>query len=111
MMVGNGCTNWDYDCNPATIEIGYGRAMYSNQLYNTIMDNNCSNNDAEFRATQHLQSAVCSKACDEMETSITHYDFYNMYKYAAIDPTNSCAAESSRKSLWRQPYRKQRERK
>jgi len=111
MMVGNGCTNWDYDCNPATIEIGYGRAMYSNQLYNTIMDNNCSNNDAEFAATQHLQSEVCAKACDEMETSITHYDFYNMYKYAAIDTNNSCAAESSHKALWRQPYRKQRERK
>ena len=41
-----------------------------------------------------------------METSITHYDFYNMYKYAAVDPNNTCAAESARKSLWRQPYRK-----
>jgi len=45
MMVGNGCTNWDYDCNPATIEIAYGRAMFSTQLYSTIMDNKCDNND------------------------------------------------------------------
>lgn len=46
-----------------------------------------------------------------METSITHYDFYNMYKYAAIDPSQSCAAENKPHALWRQPYRKQKERK
>jgi len=50
----------------------------------------------------------CEKAIDDMETSITHYDFYNMYKYAAIDPNSTCAAP---KSKWRQPYRKAREQK
>jgi len=101
MMVGNGCTNWEYDCNPATIEIGYGRAMFSTQLMKTIMDNDCANNNDEFDATRPLVTPVCGEACDAMLESITHYDFYNMYKYAAILPNASCAAESSRKSLWR----------
>ena len=96
-MVGNGCTNWDYDCNPATIEIGYGRAMFSTQLNDIIKDNNCSNNDGEFASTRHLVTPVCEKAIDDMTNSITHYDFYNMYKYAAVD-TTTCPAV---KSLWR----------
>lgn len=53
MMIGNGCTDWDYDCNPATIEIGYGRAMFSNRLYNALMKYNCSNNNAEFAPLTH----------------------------------------------------------
>jgi len=98
MMVGNGCTNWDYDCTPATVEIGYGRAMFSTQLLKTIVDGNCSNNDAEFTATEHLQTPLCKKALDDMTDSITLYDFYNMYKYAAIDTNTTCPKHTA---LWR----------
>jgi serine carboxypeptidase-like clade 2 len=101
MIVGNGCTDWTYDCNPATIEIAYGRAMYSTELYNTIMQGNCSNNLGEFKDTEDEVTQLCSDAIDEMTKSITHYDFYNMYKYAAVDTNTSCPLDAKRKAPWR----------
>jgi len=33
MMVGNGVTNWNYDTNPALIEMAYWHSIISPQLY------------------------------------------------------------------------------
>jgi hypothetical protein len=63
------------------------------------MDNNCSNNNGEFKSTKHLVSPICEKAVEDMTNSITHYDFYNMYKYAAVDNSNNTCPNI--KSLWR----------
>jgi len=40
-MVGNGCTNWEVDCNPAYIEMAYWHGLYDDELYNDIHNNNC----------------------------------------------------------------------
>jgi len=40
-MVGNGCTNWDFDTTPAYVEMGYWHGLYDTDLYNTIQKNGC----------------------------------------------------------------------
>jgi carboxypeptidase C (cathepsin A) len=40
-MVGNGCTNWDFDTTPAYIEMAYWHGLYDTDLYNTIQENGC----------------------------------------------------------------------
>ena len=31
-MVGNGVTNYDYDCSPAYVDMGYYHSLYSDEL-------------------------------------------------------------------------------
>jgi carboxypeptidase C (cathepsin A) len=40
-MVGNGVTNWNYDTNPATIEMMYWHSMYNTTMYEEITALNC----------------------------------------------------------------------
>jgi cathepsin A (carboxypeptidase C) len=40
-MVGNGCTNWNVDCNPAYLEMGYWHGLYFQSLYDSMTANDC----------------------------------------------------------------------
>jgi hypothetical protein len=40
-MVGNGCTNWKYDTEPAYMEMAYYHSLYSGDTWQAIQDNNC----------------------------------------------------------------------
>jgi len=41
-MVGNGVTNYDYDCTPAYVEMGYWHSLYSTDIYDQMAANNCN---------------------------------------------------------------------
>jgi serine carboxypeptidase-like clade 2 len=41
MMVGNGCTNWKYDTEPAYMEMAYYHSLYSGETWDAIQSNNC----------------------------------------------------------------------
>ena len=40
-MVGNGCTNWNYDTTPAYLEMAYWHGLYDDALYKSMHDNDC----------------------------------------------------------------------
>lgn len=40
-MVGNGVTNWTYDCTPAYIEMAYWHSLYDTTLYDQLQANDC----------------------------------------------------------------------
>lgn len=39
--VGNGCTNWTYDCNPAYVDMGFWHSLYSQELRSKMLAANC----------------------------------------------------------------------
>lgn len=39
--VGNGVTNWEYDCNPAYVKMGYWHSLYSEDLHERFEKHNC----------------------------------------------------------------------
>lgn len=39
--VGNGVTNYTYDCSPAYVEMAYWHSLYSEETYLAIQANNC----------------------------------------------------------------------
>jgi len=41
-MVGNGVTNWKFDCDPAYFHMAYFHGMISNELWKNFTVNNCS---------------------------------------------------------------------
>jgi len=40
-MVGNGCTNWKYDTDPAYLEMASYHSLYPMETWKAIQDNNC----------------------------------------------------------------------
>ena len=40
-MVGNGVTNWKYDCDPAYFHMGYYHGLISDSVYDNFTANNC----------------------------------------------------------------------
>jgi carboxypeptidase C (cathepsin A) len=40
-MVGNGVTNWKYDCDPAYFHMGYYHGLISDGVYDNFTSNNC----------------------------------------------------------------------
>lgn len=42
MMVGNGVTNWHYDCDPSYIDLLYGHSILPEKLYNDIKKEGCT---------------------------------------------------------------------
>jgi len=47
-MVGNGCTNWTYDCMPATVNVTYGRGIIDGDIFNNMTENRCDYSGFEF---------------------------------------------------------------
>jgi carboxypeptidase C (cathepsin A) len=41
-MVGNGVTNYTYDCTPAYVEMGYWHSLYNTQLYDDMQAAGCN---------------------------------------------------------------------
>jgi hypothetical protein len=41
-MVGNGVTNYDYDCTPAYVEMGFWHSLYSSDIYLEMQANKCN---------------------------------------------------------------------
>jgi hypothetical protein len=41
-MVGNGVTNYDFDCTPAYVEMAYWHSLYSDELRDQMKANNCN---------------------------------------------------------------------
>ena len=40
-MVGNGCTNWKYDTEPAYYEMAYYHSLYPGEVWEGMQSNNC----------------------------------------------------------------------
>jgi hypothetical protein len=41
-MVGNGVTNYDFDCTPAYVEMAYWHSLYSDELRDQMKANSCN---------------------------------------------------------------------
>ena len=40
-MVGNGVTNYTYDCTPAYVEMGFWHSLYDTNMHDEMIANNC----------------------------------------------------------------------
>lgn len=77
-MVGNGCTNWNYDNATALVETAANFNVIPYSLYQTFMDNNC-----EFYfldASRDSTSVVCLKTYSKIQQLIFNLDIYDFYR-------------------------------
>lgn len=55
-MVGNGVTNYDYDCTPAYVEMGYYHSLYSDDLRDKMVAAKCDFGGMPSRASSECTS-------------------------------------------------------
>jgi hypothetical protein len=77
-MVGNGVTNWKFDCDPAYFHMAYFHGMISNELWNNFTANNCS--FANVNAPQpDPMSPICSGIYDDFQNQVSLINEYNVF--------------------------------
>jgi len=102
--VGNGVTNWDYDCNGAFLEMAYWHMLYDTSLYDAIAAANC---DWSGPYMLHA-SSECRALHKEFNALVSGINTYNTYGtcYGTkhdpnLIPTN---AASKKKGMTAQEY-------
>jgi len=78
-MVGNGCTNWNYDNATALVETAANFNVIPYSLYKTFVDNEC-----EFYfldASRDSKSRVCLQTYSKIQTLIFNLDIYDLYRH------------------------------
>jgi len=73
--VGNGVTNWEYDCTPAFVTMGYWHALYSEELYNKMNAHNCDYGGVLLNNT----SSICLTYYLQFEALVRDVDIYNIF--------------------------------
>ena len=63
-MVGNGVTNWKYDCDPAYFHMAYYHGLISDRLYNGYTAHNCDFSYIDAPNPPNI-TAVCQKIFQE----------------------------------------------
>lgn len=74
-MVGNGVTNWDYDCDVAYVEMAYWHGLYPTHMYRELHELNCNFSDV---STSDLSTECINwyAAFEALTTDINIYDLY-----------------------------------
>ena len=75
-MVGNGVTNWNYDTDPAFIQMGFWHGLYDLDMYNNITANNCTYYNSRFVSSF---GAVCDELMDKFQALVAHVNIYDVY--------------------------------
>lgn len=73
--VGNGVTNYKYDCTPAYVEMGYWHSLYSDELRDSLVSNQCDFSGTDLQNT----TAVCMDLLNEFENLVSDVNVYNIF--------------------------------
>jgi hypothetical protein len=73
-MVGNGVTNYDFDCTPAYVEMGYWHSLYNDELRDQILANNCN-----FGGHPATPSDVCKTLLAEFNSLVSGVNIYDIF--------------------------------
>jgi len=74
-MVGNGVTNWSFDCEAAYVEMAYWHGLYDTELYNKIHEHNC---DFSGVSMSNL-TARCAAYLIEFSQLVSDVNIYDIY--------------------------------
>lgn len=88
-MVGNGCTNWDFDTTPAYIEMAYWHGLYDTDLYNTIQENGCAYQLENFANNMTATCIAAYARFYELTSDINVYDVYGICYSADVTQSKS----------------------
>jgi hypothetical protein len=74
-IVGNGCTNWTYDCNPPLVDVAFWHSLMSQELRAKMQAANCDYGGLGMPNVTPL----CEGYFTQMFTLIQRVDIYNIF--------------------------------
>lgn len=74
-MVGNGCTDWEYDTDEAYHEMGYWHSLYPGSIWMKMLSENCNYSGNEFGISPTLE---CNALQDIFEKAVSGVNIYNI---------------------------------
>jgi carboxypeptidase C (cathepsin A) len=86
MLVGNGCTNWDVDTNPALPETLFNFNIIPKRLLDAMNDNNCKFYGDATYPHPHT-TPICLKTWGEIQLLMSKLNIYDLYRH--VYPTDS----------------------
>jgi len=98
-LIGNGCTNWSYDCMPATVNTTYNRAIIGDAIFDNMTASECDYSGFEFGDPN---TPVCTDLLNQAAQDLSAVDRYNLYEPASETPGTMCTLdenEQTRQSL------------
>ena len=72
--VGNGVTNYTYDCTPAYVEMAYWHSLYSQEIRDQMVANNCNYGGQTMNTTD-----VCLDLLSQFETLVADVNVYDIF--------------------------------
>lgn len=95
-MVANGCTDWTYDCQPATNNVTYGRGLYNTELWDKMNEHHCDYSGCEFG---NNPSDLCMSYLDQVNLAVADVDLYNLYLPVwGYESSQMCSPEENEKA-------------
>lgn len=84
-MVGNGVTNWKYDCTPAYFHMSYYHGLISDELFNNVNANcNITYYDSP---EQPIQSPQCQEWMDKFDQLTSLVNVYDIFGKCYKNPS------------------------
>jgi carboxypeptidase C (cathepsin A) len=74
IIVGNGVTNYTYDCQPAYVDMGFWHSLYGKTLHDNIIKAGCKFTDDE-------ESEECEKLIKEFYQLVEKVNIYDVYRH------------------------------
>lgn len=72
IIVGNGVTNYTYDCEPAYVGMGFWHALYSIEIHDKIAEYHCTFANLE----ESPECAAIERQIDQLVSKVNVYDVY-----------------------------------
>jgi hypothetical protein len=77
-MVGNGCTNWKYDTEPAYMEMAYYHSLYPGATWEAIQANNCLQEYYDENWKGGAVGKICDGLREEFGKATDKVNVYNI---------------------------------
>lgn len=87
IAVGNGATDWRYDTTPSYLPMAYNHQLMDTELYNTIVENNCTWYFRDVLPGNHPK--VCQDAMNTFNKNTARINWYDIYRKVYDSPISS----------------------
>jgi hypothetical protein len=77
-MVGNGVTNWKYDCDPAYFHMGYYHGLISDSVFDNFTANNCDFSYINSPNPPNI-TAVCMEIYQKFQSQVALVNEYDVF--------------------------------
>lgn len=98
-MVGNGVTNYRFDCDPAYIDMGYYHSLYSQETRDAMTHHACNYSMIYFPEYYDRLSEECRTLYDRWQNVTSDVNVYDIFGYCYKNDEEAAQTVHQRREL------------